>query len=132
VPEDGSQSINPTLARGGPKPEPLETLSSSVPSSSLHDSKVGAVGLPPVAKNAAPKMGAVHPQHAARNRTLSLVKVDSITGSSIPPSVDKHHPISSTPLKQDHISVNVCAHLRAEYATTDLNRLLPTFMSMIG
>jgi hypothetical protein len=117
APEEISQTIKPALARGGSKPFPLEALSSSVSPSSSHDLRVG---LPPVAKTAAPKMEAAHPGHAERDHNLSPMKVDSITGGSIPPSVDVHQPISSAPAKQDHVSAIVCAHSRVDHATTNL------------
>lgn len=106
APKEGSQTVSPTLARGGSNPFPSEALNSSV-SSSSHDSKVG---LSPAAKTAAPKSGVAQPQHAERGHNLSPVKVDSNTGSSISPSVSVHHPVSSAPAKQEHIPASVCAH----------------------
>ncbi|KAH9999088.1 hypothetical protein BJV77DRAFT_658346 [Russula vinacea] len=104
APEGGPQTIDPTLARGGSKTFPLDALSSPVSSSLLHGVRVG---LPPTTKTAAPKMGAVHPRDAERDHNLSSMKVDSITSSSIPPSIDMHHPISSAPAKQERVSANL-------------------------
>ena len=126
VPEASPQTINPTLARRGSKTFPLDALSSSVPSSPLHGVKVG---LPPATKTAAPKMGAVHPRDAERDHSLSSMKVDSITSSSIPSSVDIHHPTSSAPAKQD---ANVCAHLEVDHAAAYWNRVPPTLVSMVS
>ena len=118
APKDGSDTNYPTLARDGSKPSPLEALSSSPSlSSSFNDLRAG---LPPVANTAAPKMGVVHTRHAERDYSVSPAKVDSITVSSIPPSVDALHPTSSPPPQQDHASTSVCAHLRIDRAATDL------------
>lgn len=117
APREGSETKYPTLARDGPKPLPLEVLSSPLAvSSSLNDLRAG---LPP-ANTVAPKMGAAHPWQAERDHSVSLTKVDSITVSSIPPSVDARHPTSSSPAQQDRGSTNVCAHLRVDRATTNL------------
>ena len=77
-------------------------------------------------------MGAVHPRDAERDHNLSSMKVDSITSSSIPPSIDMHHPISSAPAKQERVSANVCAHLEVDHAATNWNKLSPTLVSMIS
>jgi hypothetical protein len=118
APKEGSETSYPTLARDGSKPSPLEVLSSSpAVSSSLNSLRAG---LPPVANTVAPKMGAAHPRRAERNHSVSPAKVDSITVSSISPSVDARHPTSSSPAQQDHVSTKVCAHLRVDRAATNL------------
>ena len=118
TPKEVSETTYPTLARDVSKPLPLEALSSSLSvSSSLHDSRAG---LPPVANIAAPKMGAAHPRQAEGDHRVSPAKVDSITVSSMPPSVDSRHPTSSSLAQQDHVSPNVGAHIRIDRAATNL------------
>jgi hypothetical protein len=114
APKEGSETNYPTLVRDGTKPLPLEALSRPLAvSSSLND-------LPPVANTAAPTMGAAHSRHAERDHSVSPAKVDSIIVSSIQTSVDVRHPTSSSPAQQDHVSTNVCTHLRVNHATTNL------------
>jgi hypothetical protein len=118
APKEGPETTYPTLVRDGPIPLPLEALSGSLSvSSSLHDSRAG---LQPVANTAAPKMGAAHPRHAEGDHSVSPAKVDSITVSLIPPSVDSRHPTSSSLAQQDNVSPNVGAHLRVDRAATNL------------
>ena len=65
-------------------------------------------------------MGAAHPRHAEHDHNVSFAKVDSITVSSIPPSVDVSYPTSSAPAQQDRASTSVCTHLRIDGAATNL------------
>jgi hypothetical protein len=117
TPKEGSETNHPTLARDESKPPPLEVLSNSLAvSSPLNDLRVR---LPPD-NTAAPKVGAAHSRHAEHDHSISPAKVDSITVSSIPPSVDARHPTSSSPAQQDHESTNVCARLRVNRAATNL------------
>jgi hypothetical protein len=117
APKESSETNYPTLARDGSKPPPLEVLSSSLAiSPSLNDLRAR---LPP-ANTAAPKMGAAHPRLTEQDHSVSPTKVDSITVSSIPPSVDAPHPTSSSPAQQDHGSTNVCVHLSIDRAATNL------------
>ena len=117
APKEGLETNYPTLARDEPKPPPLEVLSSSLAvSSSLNDLRAR---LPP-ANTAAPRMGAAHPRLAEHDHSVSPTQVDSITVSSIPPSVDARHPTSSSPAQQDHGSTNVCVHLSVHRAATNL------------
>ena len=118
APKEDSETKHPTLAQDGPKPSPLEALSNSLSvSSSLNDLRAG---LPPVANTATTKMGAAHLRHTERDHTVSPVKIDSITVSSVPPSVDVHDPTSSSLAQQDHVSTNVCAHSNVGREATNL------------
>ena len=131
TPKEGSETNHPTPARDEPKPLPLEALSSSLAvSSPLNDSRARL----PTDDTAAPKVGAAHLRHAERDHSMSPAKVESVTVSSIPPSVDARHPTSSSSslAQQDHESTNVCAHLRVNRALLIWNRHPPTFMSTIN
>jgi hypothetical protein len=113
-PKEGSETIHSTLARDGSKPSPLEALNSSltVSSSSLNGLRDG---LPSITETAAPEVGAAHLRQAERDsdHSVSPVKVDLMTVSSTPPSVDARLPTSSSQAKQDHVLAEVCAHLKS-------------------
>ena len=105
------QTISPTPVRGVSKSSPSRPIGISV-SSSLSDVKPG---LPPVAKS---KMGATHPRHIEHNDSLPPINVDTTSNNSLTP-VDKRHPISPAPVKQDDVSTHVCTHFNVGDAPTN-------------
>jgi hypothetical protein len=108
------QTISPTPVPGVSKSSPSRPIGISV-SSSLSDVKPG---LPPVTKTPASKMGASHPLHIEHNHSLPPINVDTTSNNSLTP-VDKRHPISPAPVKQDDVSTHVCTHLNVGDAPTN-------------
>ena len=108
------QTVSPTPVRGVSTSSPSKPIGISI-SSSLSDVK--AV-LPPVAKTTASKTGATHPRHIEHNHSLPPIKIDTTSNNSLTP-VNKRHPISPTPVKQDDVSTHVCAPFDVGDAATN-------------
>lgn len=108
------QTVSPTSVRDVSKSSPSRPIRTSV-SSSLSDVKAG---LSPVAKTTVSKTGATHPRHIELNNSLPPIHVDTTSKNSLTP-VDKRHPISPTPVKQDDVSTHVRTHFNVIDAATN-------------
>jgi hypothetical protein len=101
------QTVCPTPTRVVSMSSPSKPVGVSVSSFSLPDIRVG---LSPVARPTASKMGATHSRHVEDDCSLPPIRVDSTTNSPLTPSLDKPYPNSSAPVKQDDASTHVCVH----------------------